>query len=261
MMPTEPTLPQRIAVAWDGLCLAAGDLRRFLKPRLAAQAARTRRMPLLWSSVYVVLLCAFAMLVLDRPLALVLKAHVGGDVEGFFKVVTHLGEAQLYMIPSGILFVGMLAASIRAVTPEVTDVWRRLSIAPGFMFLTMAVSGLISNAIKYSLGRLRPRYLFEQGLYGFEPFNTAWAMNSFPSGHSQAGFAAMTALMVIFPRYDLLWLLIATLVALSRVVTTVHYLSDAVAGSFLAIVVTVLLARLFRARGLDPQWRLPRDWK
>jgi membrane-associated phospholipid phosphatase len=261
MMPTDPTLPQRLALARDGLCLAAGDLRRLLKPHLAAQAARTRRFPLAWSLVYVVLFCALAMLVLDRPLARLLKAHVGGDVEGFFKVVTRLGEAQLYLIPAGILFAGMLAASIRAATPEAADLWRRLSVAPGFMFLTMAVSGLISNAVKFGVGRLRPRYLFEQGLYGFEPFNTAWAMNSFPSGHSQAGFAAMTALVVIFPRYDLLWLLIAALVAVSRVVTTVHFLSDAVAGSFLAIAVTVLLARLFRARGLDPQWRLPRDWK
>jgi membrane-associated phospholipid phosphatase len=261
MIKPDISLVQRLAVAWDGLCLAAGDVRRFAKPHLIAQAARTRRFPLFWSLVYVVLFCALAMLIIDRPLALLLKAHVGGDIEGFFKIVTHLGEAQLYLIPSGIAFVGMLAASMRAVTPEAAELWRRLSVAPGFMFLTMAISGLISNAIKFGLGRLRPRYLFEQGLYGFEPFNTAWGMNSFPSGHSQAGFAAMTALMVIFPRYDLLWLLIATLVALSRVVITVHFLSDAVFGSFLAIAMTVLLARLFKARGLDPQWRLPRDWK
>jgi membrane-associated phospholipid phosphatase len=83
-------------------------------------------------------------------------------------------------------------------------------------------------------------------------------MNSFPSGHSQAAFAAMTALLIIFPRHAALWLTIAVLVALSRVVTTVHYLSDAVAGSWLAICVTVALARAFRARGWEP--RIGRAW-
>ena len=40
---------------------------------------------------------------------------------------------------------------------------------------------------------------------------------------------------------------------MSRVVTTVHYLSDAVAGSWLAICITFTLARMMRARGWDPQ--------
>jgi len=260
---TQPDLGlwQRVRVAWEGVRLAAGDVRRFLKPHLLAQAARTKAWPLTWSTVYVVLFCLLAFAVIDRPLALFLKQAVGGDIEGFFRVVTRLGEAQLYMVPSGVAFVGLYLAAIRSPVPEASDAWKRLSVAPGFMFLTMAVSGLVSNAIKFGLGRMRPRYLFDQGLYGFEPFNTAWGMNSFPSGHSQAAFAAMTALMVIFPRYDVFWLALAALVAVSRVVITVHFLSDAVAGSFLAIATTVLLARLFRAKGLDPRWRLPRDWK
>lgn len=135
--------------------------------------------------------------------------------------------------------------------------WWHLAVPPGFLFLSIALSGLISNAIKFSLGRLRPRYWFDQGIYGFEPFNSHWGMNSFPSGHSQAAFAAMTALVVILPRHAALWLTVAALVAVSRVVTTVHWLSDAVGGSWLAICVTILLARWFRARGWSPS--LSRD--
>ena len=74
-------------------------------------------------------------------------------------------------------------------------------------------------------------------------------MNSFPSGHSQASGAAMTALMILAPRYALIWLVVAVLVPASRVVTTVHYLSDAVAGSWVGIVGAVLVARVFAKRG------------
>lgn len=252
----------RLAEAWEDLTLAAGDAWRKAAPAraaIAAQAARTRARPLAWSTVYVAVFCLLSILALDQPVALWLKAHVGGDVQGFFKVVTRLGEAEFYLVPAGILWVGFMAMGARAATHEARRHWRRLSFTPGFLFLSIAVSGLISNALKFSLGRYRPRYLFESGLYGFSPFNTEWGMNSFPSGHSQAAFAAMTALMVIFPRYDVFWILIAILVAASRVVTTVHYLSDAVAGSYLAVVVTILLARALRARGIDPRVRLPHD--
>jgi len=54
---------------------------------------------------------------------------------------------------------------------------------------------LLVNLLKYLIGRIRPRHLFEQGLYGFSPLNTQWGMNSFPSGHSQAIFAAMAKLV------------------------------------------------------------------
>jgi len=251
---------ERMALAWEGVALALADANRRADPvkaMVARQWVRSAERPMIWSFVYVTLFCILGMLLIDRPLAHFLKANVSGEIEGFFKVVTRLGEAQLYLVPSGLAFVGLWLASLRAMTQTARDRLRRLAVTPAFIFLSIAVSGLISNAIKFSLGRYRPRYLFEQDLYGFNFFSTQWGMNSFPSGHSQAGFAAMTALLIVFPRYDVFWILIAVLVALSRVVTTVHYLSDAVAGSWLAICITVTLARLMRERGWDP--RLQRD--
>lgn len=252
---------ERVQLAWEGLSLAAAEMwaqAAPLRAALAAQCDRSRRWPLLWSGVYVVLFCALSFWLFDRALARTLKAHVGGDVEGFFKVVTHLGEAQFYLVPAGLLWAGLMVASLRAAAQKTRDQLRRLAVTPAFLFLSIAVSGLISNAIKFSLGRYRPRYLFDENLYGFNFFSHHWGMNSFPSGHSQAAFAAMTALVIIFPRYDVMWLAIAVLVALSRVITTVHYLSDAVAGSWLAICVTIALARAFRSKGWEP--RIGREW-
>lgn len=252
---------ERAQLAAEGVALTLADAWKAAAPvraALARQWRRSCRHPLLWSFLYVAAFCVLAMWALDRPLARLLKAHVGGEVEGFFKTVTRLGEAQLYLVPAGLAWAGLMGASLRAASAATRQKYRQWAVTPGFVFLSIAVSGLISNAIKVSLGRYRPRYLFEQDLYGFNPFSRNWGMNSFPSGHSQAAFAAMTALVVIFPRYDIMWLSIAVLVAISRVVTTVHYLSDAVAGSWLAICVTVALARVFRSRGWDP--RIGREW-
>jgi membrane-associated phospholipid phosphatase len=252
---------ERTELAWEGFCLATADLWRQAAPlreAAARQCTRTRAWPLVWSFVYVVAFCALSYAVIDRPLARSLKAHVDGDIEGFFRIVTRLGEAQLYLIPAALTWGGLMLASWRAASLATRERLRRWAVAPGFMFVSMAASGLISNAIKFSLGRYRPRYLFDQDLYGFNFFSRAWGMNSFPSGHSQAAFAAMVALLIIFPRYNVMWLAIAVLVAMSRVIITVHYLSDAVAGSWLAICVAVVTVRLFRARGWEP--RLGRAW-
>lgn len=252
---------ERVALAWEGISLATAEAWRQSEPARAAcgrQWDRTLRHPYLWSFLYVALFCLFAIWAVDRPVARFFKAHMGGEIEGFFKVVTRLGEAQLYLVPAGLAWGGLMLASLRAASLSARARLRRWAVTPGFLFLSIAVSGLISNAIKVSLGRYRPRYLFEDGTYGFNPFSRNWGMNSFPSGHSQAIFAAMVALLVIFPRYNIMWLSIAVLVALSRVVTTVHYLSDTVAGSWLAICVTFGIARLFRSRGWEP--RIGREW-
>lgn len=245
------TLGHAVRSTWDVLSPLRSGLR--------AHSAQISRHPLAWSLLYVVLACALCFAAIDRPLALWMKAHVGGDIEGFFKTVTQVGEAQYYLIPSGVLCLGLLLTAARVNARDLRSKLREWAIAPGFLFLSIAISGLISNLLKFSIGRYRPRYLFDQGLYGFNHFSTHWGMNSFPSGHSQAAFAAMTALMIIFPRYDVFWLAVAVLVAASRIATTVHYLSDTIAGAWLAIAVTVVVARQFRRHGWNPRIRLPHD--
>jgi len=222
-----------------------------LERLLGGEMERLRAAPLARGTVWVALFCGLAMAVIDRPLALFLKAHVGGDVEGFFRIVTNLGLAQLYLVPAGLAWLGCVLMMRRARRPEERGRWRRLAWKPAFVVLAMAASGLVESLLKFGIGRLRPRLLFDVGVYGFEPFNHHWAMNSFPSGHSQAAWAAMTALMVLVPRHALLCLVVAVLVAASRVFLTVHYLSDAVAGSWLGFAAAMLVARQLRRRGVD----------
>ena len=55
-----------------------------------------------------------------------------------------------------------------------------------FMIASMAVAAALVNILKLATGRYRPRYLFNDDLFGFEPFGVALKMASFPSGHAQS---------------------------------------------------------------------------
>jgi len=54
---------------------------------------------------------------------------------------------------------------------------------------------------------------------------------SFPSGHSTTAFAVALSLGSFYPEAMALLLLLATMVALSRIVVGMHFLSDVIAGS------------------------------
>ncbi len=218
-----------------------------------------RRFPLSISLLIAVVVCVVGIVALDLPIAQWMKAHAGETTLAVFVGVSKIGEAQYYLVPSGLLALWCLWRVRRSVAAE-RALWQRRLVAPAYMFLTIASSGIVVNVLKVMIGRLRPRHFFADGLYGFEPFNTVWSMNSFPSGHSQAAFAAFAALAFIFPRWAVLWLSVAVLVAFSRIVITVHYFSDTVAGAWIGVAAAVLLARYcdrrgWSLRGADAWWR------
>jgi membrane-associated phospholipid phosphatase len=241
----------RVALIWEELA----GFRSFT----AGQWSRTMERPRTWATLYCALLVLIGYFILDRPLARFLKAHVRGDFEGFWKTITTLGLGGVWLVPAGILTLGLLLSALAAPGLEERARLRRMAWVPGFLFLSVALSGILGNIIKMLVGRTRPAALFETGTYEFIPLTRAYLTNSFPSGHSQAAFAAMTALALIFPRYDIAFITVALLVALSRILTTVHFLSDAVAGAWLGAMVTVALHSLLTRRGIDIRIRFERD--
>ncbi len=215
-------------------------------------AAFNRRWPLAAAGLWCLLAAALSYLLFDRLVALWFKQHLpGSNWEGFFKIVTTLGLGGVWLIPPPLLWLACRWQKTRAAYGDAAARWRRWSDSLLYFFLTVALSGLFVDAVKVVVGRYRPRALFEQGLYGFHPFSTHWAINSFPSGHSQTIFAAMTALAILLPRYGRAWMLLAALVAFSRVATSVHYLSDVIMGSYIGISAAILTHRAFRARGVE----------
>jgi membrane-associated phospholipid phosphatase len=205
------------------------------------------------------LFCAVSYVWLDRPIALWFKANLQGTWSEFFHRVTDLGLGGVWLVPSGIGALLFRWAQVRARSSEATARWHVHANAALFLFVSVAGSGIVVDLLKGAIGRLRPNELFVHGAYGFVPLSIHWNMNSFPSGHGQTIVAAMTALALIWPPGRLLWLLIALVVAASRVIISVHYLSDVAMGAYCGALGTILLGRLFAARGWKIDVSAPRE--
>ena len=202
----------------------------------------TRAMPLFASLVYVTLFCAVSMLLIDRPLALWLKSSLNPNVLGFFKTITDIGLAG----PWFVIFLAALAFCAAKMhishTVEGHAQWRARLEPWLYALSVMTVAGILVQLLKFAFGRYRPKFLFSDQIYGFAPFS---GNNSFPSGHSQGIWAAMMALWFIFPRYRPVWVLVAVMISLSRVFTTVHFLWDVVMGGTLSILCAIWIKGLF----------------
>jgi membrane-associated phospholipid phosphatase len=99
---------------------------------------------------------------------------------------------------------------------------------------SLIAAGIITPALKFSIGRSRPRQ--DEGTYTFRPFS---GNVSFPSGHTTEAFAVAS---VIAAHYDSLWVQttaygVATLVGLSLIDQNDHFASDVVAGALIGSVV------------------------
>ena len=132
-----------------------------------------------------------------------------------------------------------------------------------FLFLLYAnlFSGLISIVLKVLFGRTRPwMYAKESAEYGFlflqnPDFSLMQKLSyqlshlleryaayvSFPSGHTTTTMAVFTYLSIFFPRYILIWLLLALLSMSSRILANEHFVSDVLAGIIVGSISTLFL--------------------
>ncbi len=200
--------------------------------------------------VLVALACAASYVWLDRPIAEWFRAHLMEEPLAVFRRITDLGLGGVYLIPAALAF-ALFRWRAAVTLDEARARWRVRANAAALLFSTVAASGLLVDALKYCFGRYRPKELFDHGLYGFDPFGAHWAHNSFPSGHGQTAYAAMTALAWIWPKGRPLFVFLAVLIAASRVIVSAHYLSDVLMGAYIGAAGTLLVARLFHARGWE----------
>ncbi len=146
-------------------------------------------------------------------------------------LITKLGDGGIFWIALAVIFL----------IPKKT---RKMGLAMGFALIFGLIVGNIT--LKPLIGRIRPYNLagYEDMLAGLlvEPLKDF----SFPSGHTLASFEGATAIFVFNKKLGIPALILASLVALSRLYLFVHYPTDVLAGLILGIAFGILGAMLSR---------------
>jgi undecaprenyl-diphosphatase len=186
-----------------------------------------------------------AMLVLDGW-ALGQQKRMPIWVINLFNEITDYGRSGWFLWPCGILIIAL------AILAATTQRLARLTVVSlivrlEFIFVAIALPGLVVTVVKRLIGRVRPSVV---GPFAYVPFSWRPDYASMPSGHATTAFAAAVALGVLWPRArPLLWLY-AIVIAASRVIIAAHYPSDVIAGACVGGFAALIVRNYFAARRL-----------
>jgi len=170
---------------------------------------------------------------------------IDGAAKRWIDLFAETGDSLYSLVPSGITALLFGGLHLRCQGTPRGRVYLWLAAAAGFVFVSIAFSGILTNVVKIALGRARPEAAVSLYWPNFKPFARYGAYHSFPSGHANTLFAIAMALGCFFPRARLYLLAIALPLALCRVLQFKHFLSDTAGGAGLAILTTLWLRDRF----------------
>ncbi len=221
-----------------------GAIWRGLAARLGGPGARWGLYGLL-TAVGVLLAYAYV----DRPVALYFHRENGGE-SAVFKFITSFGVSTYYLIGTAVAAAALWLAARMTHAAARSQRLRAYAAVPLFLFLSIAVSGLVTDLLKVVFGRARPKLLFAHQTFGFDWWGTQADFWSFPSGHTTTVVAIAAALYFLWPRFLPLYVAFAVLVSVSRAIVGAHYASDVIVATFIATAVTAYLRRVFERSGI-----------
>ncbi len=167
----------------------------------------------------------------------------------WLRIVTDFGKDEYVL---AVLAASLIALAI--VAPALRGIRRSLLLGLGtrlqFIFCAVAFSSLITEVLKYCVGRGRPFVGGEANAFHFSHFAGNPAYYSFPSGHATTAFALAMAVSAVWPQARVAMAIYALIIAVSRLVLLAHHPSDVVAGAMVGIVGTVFVRYWFAARRL-----------
>ena len=125
----------------------------------------------------------------------------------------------------------------------------RKTRATGVMVLCAVAIGFVIGefGLKNTVERLRPFVQNPEVIPAIKP-PTSY---SFPSGHSCSSFAAATVLIVRDKKFGIPAIIIASLIAFSRLYNYVHFPSDVLGGILLGVMCAVVTLIFFKKTGFD----------
>jgi len=188
----------------------------------------------MYISTICLIMTVVSYLLWDIPLTKYCR-ELNPDLINIADIITRLGISTWYIVASAILFL-----FFRYIYKDNLNAARSL-----FVFLSLSITGIFINVLKWIGGRYRPIELFNHGHFGFGYFGAGYELTSFPSGHAQTAFTLATALTILFPRWGIPFFVVAVTVGISRIILTSHYLSDVIAGAGIGILFTMAVKYFF----------------
>jgi lipid A 4'-phosphatase len=232
------------------LSLAKGVMRAGLGMRdFLARSARSRWRR--WLGFHMLCLAGIVVSItwLDRPIAGYFHAE-NDRLVAWFVWLSQFGLSGGWLTLSGalaVLFILLGRAPRFAETRERFNAW---ALVPLFVFISVATAGILADIVKIIVGRTRPKLLFSDGFFTWG--GLAWQADhwSFPSGHVANATALAAALYFLWPRHVVAYASFVVLIALSRIGSTQHYVSDTIGSVWLAVLVTAYLRGVFLRSGI-----------
>ncbi len=144
-------------------------------------------------------LVVFAMVFRDSALTLAAR-HEPHWLRVLAENTTDIGKSWWSLTLTGIVFIAaMLIIRYGDLAAAARERLRYVATASAYVFLSVALSGIITNIVKRIIGRARPPLFDAEGAFHFKAFS-GHLYESFPSGHSTTDGAMAMALAVLFPR-------------------------------------------------------------
>lgn len=189
------------------------------------------------------------MVTVDGPVSALMR-NIGGDAKAVIDLLAESGDSFYSLVPTGVAFLLLMVAYFLDPNTVRARMTAWVATACGFVFVSIAYSGIFTNVIKILLGRARPyvaEFLTFPELY---PFAGTGSLHSFPSGHANTVFAIAFAVGFLVPRWRRYLIALAAVLALTRVLQFQHFISDSLGGALLALATTYWLRDLFARNGI-----------
>jgi membrane-associated phospholipid phosphatase len=198
---------------------------------------------------------AFLILYVDLPVALRLGQHTGSGPISWLDAISQLGRGEYYLA-GAVLLLGL--GWWRLWRIESCELGRTMLRAGGMMLGTLTLGHLLVFALKQTVARLRPSELARSGEYGFAAPFSGEPFTSLPSSHCFTAFAMAAVLSRLRPDLRAAFFGAAMLVAVQRLLTQQHFLSDIFVSLFLALTVSAAVQAIWQAGEPDLIRRLTR---
>jgi membrane-associated phospholipid phosphatase len=167
----------------------------------------------------------------------------------WMRILTDFGKDEYVLSALGVLLI-----AIAIIAPALRGIQRSLLLGLGtrlqFVFCAVLTSALITEVIKWSVGRGRPGVGGEGNVFHFSHFSGTGAYSSFPSGHATCALALAFAVAALWPRARTAMILYALVICATRLVLLAHHPSDVVAGALVGVIGAMFVRYWFAARRL-----------